>query len=283
MDTNASSSGPGPVGNKRNSVKKLLDAYHDLIGGGDQPGQDGQGGPGMPGMPTAKPPMAMPGGSPAGAPPIAGQSPVTQKPMLPGLGGGMPPMQKPQMSMPPMQQPMAPQKPALPQAPMATPQAPLKPQMPQMPTAPNVSMPLSQAAGKPGMGSNAASDMQMLSGAGAGSMGGHMPNLRGMGQGIMGGVKAGLQKGGDLVKMITDHLSQSRQSHMDHERDILKQAIAAHQQGGGAPDSMRGHEQEFFDQTRNTGNHLNVNKPKLNKKTSKPKDRSNEPTATANV
>lgn len=267
MEPNATSSGPGPVGNKRNSVKKLLDAYHDLIGGGDQPGQDGQGGPGMPApgapvkpqMPAApslpspqmqapgKPPMAMPGGSSAGAPPIA------QKPMIPGLGGGPMPGGAPQMpgAMPGGSPTGAP--------PIAQP--PMPPAQPGMNSGPEQDIAAIQNMyGKFGGGAGAPGAATSTPGAG----GGMFPGVMGAMKGAMGGA---MGMGGNLLKTITDHLHNSRQSHMDHEKAILQDVIkSSRERGGGAPDSMRGHEQDYFDNTRNMGAKLNDSRPNPKKK-----------------
>lgn len=248
-------SGAGPVGNKRNSVKKLLDAYHDLMGGYDQPGQDGQGGPGFP--------------SPVGG--------VPQKPMLPGMGGGpvpqggaqMPQMPKPQMgavSMPktpppaptaapqqqppvpglgaPMGNPWTPTMPTLPSGPLPMPQmgqvsmpptpgasssGPMPTSMP-LPQAPNQGpLPTSMPA-KPGMGSNPSVDMESLkakmSGSGQMPPGGQMNSPMGqvgsaaaMGAGALAPGVAAAVKGVGPASEVGGNILKTITDHLAKSRD----------------------------------------------------------------
>lgn len=59
------------------------------------------------------------------------------------------------------------------------------------------------------------------------------------------------------MKWILDFLNKRHDTHMNHEKEILSQIISeAKARGGGAPASMAGHEQDYYDNTRNTGNQL---------------------------
>lgn len=54
------------------------------------------------------------------------------------------------------------------------------------------------------------------------------------------------------LKWVMDYLNKRHQNHMDHEREILNRVLEqSRQRGGAAPDSLRGHEQEYYDNTVN--------------------------------
>ena len=59
------------------------------------------------------------------------------------------------------------------------------------------------------------------------------------------------------MKWLLDYLHKRNSDHLDHERQILQSVIdESKARNGAAPASMAGHEQDYYDQTRNTGNRL---------------------------
>lgn len=60
-----------------------------------------------------------------------------------------------------------------------------------------------------------------------------------------------------VMKWMMDYLNKRHETSLNHEREVLKSILEEQRQrGGAAPESMRGHEQEYYDQTINTGNRI---------------------------
>ena len=62
-----------------------------------------------------------------------------------------------------------------------------------------------------------------------------------------------------VMKWLMDYLNKRHESSLNHEREVLKSILEeqrARVDSGGSPvpDSLKGHEQEYFDNVRNTGN-----------------------------